>query len=145
MNAYLRVQVSRFFFEFEFGKNDRVQRVRVRSPEIYSYNFQNLAVGKCNERFAPALNLRLSFKIIALQSYTTAQKASLTNASKNCLLNFTADTRCRSKRVRHATHVVSTYVLEYSVWVYSRMKSSYIGERHYLTTPGNHQSPSTFL
>ena len=32
----VQVRVLRIlFFEFEFGKNDRVQRVRVRSPGLY--------------------------------------------------------------------------------------------------------------
>ena len=37
----VRVQKKYFFeFKFEFGKNDRVQRVRVRSPAKFTFHSQ---------------------------------------------------------------------------------------------------------
>ena len=33
-NSFMRVRVQKkYFFEFVFGENDRIQRVRVRSPD----------------------------------------------------------------------------------------------------------------
>ena len=42
-NSFMRVRVQKkcfFEFKFEFGKNDRVQRVRVRSPATFTFHSQ---------------------------------------------------------------------------------------------------------